>query len=179
MSDRRVLGAILAGGQASRFGSDKALALFEGRPMIDHVAASLRGQVDEVAVVGRQHGDLPSVADRPRPGLGPLGALAGALTWAQQQGFEAVLSAPCDVPLLPKDLAARLGGAGASYVAGLPVLGWWPSGLAEGLCAWLAADQSRAVRHWALEIGARRVVLEAVPANVNTPADLAGLRRRP
>jgi molybdopterin-guanine dinucleotide biosynthesis protein A len=170
-----ILGAILAGGEARRFGSDKALAMFEGRTLIEHVAAALRRQTDTVVVVGRAHDGLIGVADRPTPGLGPLGALAGALLWARDNGFTAVLSAPCDVPLLPENLAARLAGEGPAYVAGLPVLGWWPSALADDLAAWLAADQSRAVRHWAAAIGARAVSLEALPANVNTPEDLAAL----
>ncbi|ONF96904.1 molybdenum cofactor guanylyltransferase [Sphingomonas jeddahensis] len=172
-----VLGAIMAGGEARRFGSDKALALFEGRPLIDHVATGLRGQTDAVVVVGRHHGGLTSVADRPARGLGPLGALAGALHWAQANGFAAVLSAPCDVPLLPDDLAMRLAGEGAAYVDGLPVLGWWPSVLADDLAEWLAADRPRAVRQWAAAVGARLVVLEGLPANVNTQEDLAALRR--
>ena len=30
------LGAVIAGGRSSRFGSDKAMALWQGRPLIDH-----------------------------------------------------------------------------------------------------------------------------------------------
>lgn len=172
-----VLGAILAGGEARRFGSDKAMALFEGRPLIDHVAAGLSAQTEAVVVVGRRHGALTSVADRPAPGLGPLGALAGALHWARANGFAAVLSAPCDVPLLPDDLVVRLAGQGAAYVEGLPVLGWWPSVLAGDLADWLAADRPRAVRRWAAAVGARAVVLEGLPVNVNTVEDLGALRR--
>ena len=133
-----ILGAIMAGGAASRFGSDKALALFEGRPLIDHVAQALADQAAAVIVVGRTHGTLTSVADRPAPGIGPLGALAGALAWARNHGFAAVLSAPCDVPLLPADLARRLAGEGPAYVEGLPVVGHWPSSLADHLQDWLA-----------------------------------------
>lgn len=173
----RAVGAILAGGAASRFGSDKALAPFEGMPLIDHVAAALRPQVDALIVVGRTHGLLQSVADHPAPGLGPLGAIAGALRWARTNGYAAVLSAPCDSPLLPPDLAARLGGAEPAYVAGLPVLGWWPAALADQLADWLAADQPRAVRRWAAAVGAREVQLDTLPPNVNTPGDLAALTR--
>ena len=173
----RIVGAILAGGEARRFGSDKAVALFEGRRLIDHVAQNLAGQVEELIVVGRAHAGLTSVADRPAPGLGPLGALAGALAWAHSNGFKAVLSAPCDVPLLPHDLVQRLAGEGPAFVDGLPVVGWWPSTLADHLNQWLAADQPRAVRRWAAAVDARAVPLDQLPANVNTRADLDALRR--
>jgi molybdopterin-guanine dinucleotide biosynthesis protein A len=174
---QRIAGAILAGGQSRRFGSDKALAPFDGRALIDHVAAGLSAQSDALIVVGRAHGGLTSVADRPRAGLGPLGGLAGALHWARANGFQAVLSAPCDAPLLPCDLAMRLAGEGPAYVAGLPVIGWWPSALADEIDRWLAEDRSRAMRHWAAAVGARRVMLDVLPANVNTVEDLATLRQ--
>lgn len=74
-------------------------------------------------------------------------------------------------------MVERLGGAGASYVAGLPVIGWWPSALAEHLAEWLAADRSLAVRHWTAAVGARGVALNVMPVNVNTVGDLAALRR--
>jgi molybdopterin-guanine dinucleotide biosynthesis protein A len=47
------LGAIIAGGKATRFGSDKAAALLNGRPLIEHVADGLREQVDALIVCGR------------------------------------------------------------------------------------------------------------------------------
>lgn len=174
--ERPLLGAVLAGGQSRRFGSDKALAPLDGRALIDHVVAGLAAQTDALIVVGRAHGGLTSVADRPVAGLGPLGGLAGALHWARANGFASVLSVPCDAPVLPGDLATRLAGEGPGYVVGLPVIGWWPSALADHLDRWLAEDRSRAMRHWAAAVGARGVVLDALPANVNTVGDLAALR---
>ena len=104
----RVLGAILAGGQARRFGSDKALALLAGRALIDHVAAALGPQVEALVVCGREHQGSTSVPDRPAAGLGPLGGLAGALHYAREHGYDAVVSAPCDTPLLPDDFGGQV-----------------------------------------------------------------------
>src|SRR3546814_15692547 len=87
----KVLGAILAGGASRRFGSDKAEALIDGEPMLFHVAHRLAAQTDGLVICGRSWGSLRPVADRPRPGMGPLGGLAGALRHAGDPGFDLVL----------------------------------------------------------------------------------------
>jgi len=168
----RLLGAILAGGEARRFGSDKALASIGGRAMIDHVAARLLPLVDKLAVVGRDHGGLLRIDDAPRPGLGPLGALLGAVRYAASAGFDAVLSAPCDMPLLPHDLVARLRPAPA-YVAQHPVVGLWPVS-AEHMLSELLASDIRAVRAFADRCAARAVGIDAL-VNVNRVGDLEAL----
>ncbi len=167
----RLLGAILAGGQARRFGSDKALALLDGRALIDHVAQRLRPQVAALVVVGREHVGLATVADRPKPGLGPLGGLNAALAYAAAQGFDAVLTSGCDLPDLPRDLAKRLG-EGPAFAVGQPLLGLWPAGLAARLDAHLATSTDRSLRTWVALSGAREVDLGTF-ANINTPSDLA------
>lgn len=79
----RLLGAILAGGAATRFGSDKGSgALIGGRALIDHVADALRPQVATLVVCGRHWPGLEGLADRPASGLGPLGGLCAALAHA-------------------------------------------------------------------------------------------------
>jgi molybdopterin-guanine dinucleotide biosynthesis protein A len=167
----RLLGAILAGGEARRFGSDKALAEWRGQALIEHVAAGLAPQVEAVIVCGREHPGLVGVPDRPEAGLGPLGGIAAALHHAAEQGYDAVLTLPCDGPLVPGDLAARL--AGGAYLAGSPVVGLWPARMADGLDAHLAAGGDRSVRRWARSAGVRAVEGELV--NVNRPEDLAAL----
>ena len=165
------LGAIFAGGQARRFGSDKAAALLDGVALIDHVAARLRGQCDAVVVIGRDWPGLASVGDLPHPGLGPLGALAGALSCARAKGYAEVLTSGCDLPDLPTDLAERLG-EGPAVVAGQPLLGLWPSGLTDLLLAYLAETDDRSMRGWIAAAGARLVAIEGAIANINTVEDL-------
>eukprot|EP00611_Tribonema_gayanum_P009759 TRINITY_DN19634_c0_g1_i1.p3 TRINITY_DN19634_c0_g1~~TRINITY_DN19634_c0_g1_i1.p3 ORF type:complete len:108 (-),score=11.69 TRINITY_DN19634_c0_g1_i1:38-361(-) len=72
------LGAILAGGQARRFGSDKAQALYEGARLIDRVAAALAAQCEAVVVCGREEAGFACIPDWPESGLGPLGGRAPA-----------------------------------------------------------------------------------------------------
>ncbi len=172
-----VLGAIFAGGAARRFGGDKAAALIDGRAMIEHVAARLMPQCDALIVVGREWPGLTTVADRPEAGLGPLGALAGALAYAQDGGHDWVLTSGCDLPDLSDDLHARLT-PGPSVVEGQPLLGLWRSAEADRLAAWLATGGDRAMRSWIAETGARRVSLPVAPSNINSADEMAAYLAR-
>lgn len=174
----KLLGAIIAGGASSRFGSDKALAEFDGRSLLDHVITGLTPQTDFVVICGREVGGQTCLADRPEPGLGPLGGLAAALDYAVSHGFDAVLTSACDTPELPNGLAKMLAGSTAVVVMGQPLFGFWPAALCPELDAHLATAQSRAISHWADWAGARRVRLDGEIANINTPADLTALRFR-
>ncbi len=171
----RLLGAILAGGASRRFGSDKALAEIAGRRMLDLVADRLRSQCDELIVVGRDWPGLVRADDRPLPGLGPLGGLAGALAHAVGAGFDAVLTAGCDLPGLPLDLRVRLGHPNA-ILHGQPTIGLWDSQLAEPLAAWLGQTTDRSIRAWALLTDVRWISSNSELANINTPADLAAFK---
>lgn len=166
------LGAIFAGGQARRFGADKAAATIAGVALIDRVAERLRPQCDALVVVGREWPGLMSVMDAPQPGLGPLGALAGALRFAAAGGYGDVLTAGCDLPDVPSDLSALLT-PGPAIVAGQPLIGLWPASLAAALLEHLSDNPDRSMRGWIARCGARRVPYDGTIANINTPADLA------
>jgi molybdopterin-guanine dinucleotide biosynthesis protein A len=171
----KLLGAILAGGASRRFGSDKALAIIHGRPMLEHVAERLRAQCDALVVAGRDWPELERVNDLPTAGLGPLGGLAGALAYAGHHGFDAVLTSGCDLPGLPMDLRDRLGLPNA-LLRGQPTIGLWDGGLATSLADYLVQATDRSIREWALEVGARWVAIEDAILNINTLADLATFR---
>jgi molybdopterin-guanine dinucleotide biosynthesis protein A len=171
------LGAIFAGGRARRFGSDKAAAVIEGISLIDRVAARLRPQCDVVVVVGRSWPGLDTIADAPEPGLGPLGALAGALVHARDNGFAEVLTSGCDLPDLPAALSDMLT-PGPAVLAGQPLLGLWPARLAPTLLAHLTGSADRSMRGWIDAAGARRVPFAGNVANINTPADLTAFAAR-
>jgi molybdopterin-guanine dinucleotide biosynthesis protein A len=162
------LGAILAGGEARRFGADKAAALIGGVALIDHARAALARHVDRVIVVGRD------IADRPAPGLGPLGGLCAALHYATETDHEDVLTVPCDVPFPPAALFAALTGAPV-ICADHPVFGLWPCALSPVLDEWLATGGNRAVRAFADAVGARRITIAEPIRDIDTPEDLAAL----
>ena len=170
----RVLGAILGGGQSSRFGSDKAAALLQGRPLMDHVLDGLLPHVERAVTVGRDWPDLTRVDDLPEPGQGPLGGLLGALTLGQGEGFDLVLTCGCDTVGLTHDVVEALSPAPAVLDA-LPIVGLWPVGLSGALKGWMSDPANRSVYRFADHMGARRVVVQRPPANINRPEDLAKL----
>ncbi|MBD3161245.1 MAG: NTP transferase domain-containing protein [Candidatus Eisenbacteria bacterium] len=74
-----VEGFVLAGGESSRFGADKALALFEGRPLLAVAVAALEAVGLEATVVTPRPEPYRGIARRfltsERPGLGPVEGL--------------------------------------------------------------------------------------------------------
>ncbi|MEP3422679.1 MAG: molybdenum cofactor guanylyltransferase [Erythrobacter sp.] len=171
----RILGAILAGGKARRFGSDKAQALYRGERLIDCVARSLRGQTNAVVLCGRVDPDFSCLEDRPNGDLGPLGGLCAALNHAHHHGYTHVLSTGVDAPDLPVDLYQTLTGADtgnrAAIVGNQPVIGLWPAPLCKELDAFLAQG-GRALYGFAEQVNARRITFDPPLMNVNRPADL-------
>lgn len=175
----RLLGAVLAGGQSRRFGSDKALAELDDRPLIAHAAAALEPHVDAVAICGRAFGSYVALADRPAPGLGPLGGLAAALRHAADNGFDTVLSIGCDVPALPAALVDALAAAGAPIaVRALPICGLWRASDADQLDKHLVSTGDRSMRNWLAVCGGQWFDGDIPLANINTPDDLAALIAR-
>ena len=173
----RILGAILSGGGASRFGSDKLLADVDGSALIERVITRLSPQVAEVVLLGRPYADLPALQDRPTAELGPLGGLNAALHYAVEHNFDAVLLVPGDAPDLPMDLAVLLN-KGPCYAKDSPVTGIWPATLAPALDAYLAAGNKRAVAAFGDHVGAVAVMLPQPIVNINTPKDYAAFLAR-
>ena len=103
---------ILSGGRATRMnGVDKGLVLLQNKPLITHVVERLKPQVGEILINANreiaqyQTFGLKVLQDETDEFLGPL---AGILLGLKHAKNEFVLSAPCDSPLLPADLAQRL-----------------------------------------------------------------------
>jgi molybdopterin-guanine dinucleotide biosynthesis protein A len=89
---------VLAGGKSQRFGSDKARAIVDGKPMILQVIAAVQAVVGDVTVVVDRLGrvadlGLREVADGGAH-LGPLSGLQAALEDAPP-GW--IVLMPCDV----------------------------------------------------------------------------------
>jgi molybdopterin-guanine dinucleotide biosynthesis protein A len=167
-----ILGCVLAGGQSSRFGSDKALAVLHGETLITRAVDMLSGWCEKVVVVGREQAPAPTLPDWPRPGMGPLGGIAAALYDARDEGYEAVLTCGVDSVDLPESLPGLLS-PGPAYLADQPVVGLWPITAIKTIEAILRGDGRHSMRAFAEAIGAREVHSGKTSININTPADLA------
>ena len=172
-----ILGAVLAGGQSTRFGSDKALAELHGHTLIALAVDALSGWCEHVVVVGRKLAPAPTLPDWPQANMGPLAGIAAALHLARDEGYAAVLTCGVDSVSLPQNLPDLLSPAPA-YLAGQPVIGLWPSSALEAIEAILTGEGRHSMLQFAETIGARAVQGKADPANINTPADLADLEQR-
>ncbi|WP_374942812.1 molybdenum cofactor guanylyltransferase [Sphingomonas sp.] len=166
----RVLGAVLAGGRSSRFGSDKAAADWGGRTLADHAAAAIAARVDTTVLVGPG-----GIDDLPRAGLGPLGGIAAALDHAARNDYDSVLTIACDMPRLPDGLIDALLRRVPAYCVEAPVLGHWSAALCAPLLAHLDDAADRSVLRWARAVGALPIVAGVRIANVNTREDLMAL----
>lgn len=107
-----VTAVILAGGQARRMhGIDKGLLTVAGRPLIEHLLTSLRGQTDNIVIsANRNLAHYASygtqvVSDATSGAQGPLAGIYRALCCMTT---DYLLSVPCDTPCLPHDLVRRM-----------------------------------------------------------------------
>jgi molybdopterin-guanine dinucleotide biosynthesis protein A len=101
----RSIGIVLAGGQSTRMGRDKAMLRWNGRPLIEHQLALLRAAgVDEVRASGHRPA-YDGIVDA-LPQIGPLGGLAGVATELEDDAELLVI--PVDMPLLTSALLQRL-----------------------------------------------------------------------
>jgi molybdopterin-guanine dinucleotide biosynthesis protein A len=104
-------GFVLAGGQSSRMGRDKALSPFAGEPLIARAVSTLREAGLPIAIAGAASSArvslaaYASVVDDSEPGLGPLSGICAAMA-ATSARFAVFL--PVDLPLLPSSLIASL-----------------------------------------------------------------------
>ena len=170
-----ILGVVLAGGQSSRFGSDKALAELDGHTLLARAVDALSGWCEMVVIAGREQGPAPCIPDWPRAGMGPLGGIAAGLRHATNLDFASILTCGVDSVALPEDLLALLSPAPA-YLETQPVIGHWNSEAAGAVEAILQSEGRHSMLAFAKSVDARAVKSASTPANINTPADLAAMQ---
>ena len=105
-------GAVLAGGQSTRYGAPKALVTVGGRRIIDRVIDALRQVTPDLILSANEPGRfddlaLPTYPDE-RPDLGPLGGIYTTLRRAREAGRPGILAVACDMPFPSVELLSVL-----------------------------------------------------------------------
>jgi molybdopterin-guanine dinucleotide biosynthesis protein A len=120
--DDSVSVAVLAGGESSRMGRNKALLPVGGVPIVERVLGCVRDLSDDVMLIANQpedysHHGLPIHPDV-LPGRGPLGGLYTALVHASGEHTVVV---SCDQPFLNADFLRYLLSLRAGYDVVVPL----------------------------------------------------------
>jgi molybdopterin-guanine dinucleotide biosynthesis protein A len=153
--------AILAGGNSERFKSEKALALFQGRPLLTHmigIAKRFSPQTLVVVSSDEQAEGLKSAIGENRVAVDPDDAVKCALTGAVT-AFEFcetryILLLPVDTPLVKVDLLQMLIDLRAGHGAVVPS---WPSGYVEPLHSVYLSEHAYSRGLKVLDEGKRRM----------------------
>ncbi len=191
---------ILAAGESSRMGRDKAWVELDGRALLPRAVATVRAAgIGEIFVSGREDGDYSGldcpVLHDARPGCGPL---AGIVEGLRAAGNPLLLVLAVDLPGMTSAFLRKLAARCDARTGAVPELSDRLEPLAAiypRRCQVIAADLlrkgRRAARAFAEACRRERAIRAfSVPAsdaacfvNCNTPADLAAararLRRRP
>lgn len=200
ISQNRICGVILAGGQATRMGGgDKCLKQINGRTLLDMAISRASGQTG--ALVINANGDaarfdaygLPVVADTVPGYAGPLAGVLAGMQWARANAPDCshILSIAGDTPFFPVTLAADLAAPLNEKTADIaiaasggwahPVFGLWPVALADALRTALAEEGLRKIRLFLDRYKWVEVPYPDAPFdpffNINTPDDIKQAER--
>jgi molybdenum cofactor guanylyltransferase len=121
MKNPNISAYIIAGGQSRRFGQDKALYPYQGRPLIEYVIETARRVFDRVAIVADRadrfrYPDIPCHSDI-IPGQGPIGGVLTALRYADT---DRAFVLACDMPELDAGLMIHMNEVSEGYDVTVP-----------------------------------------------------------
>ncbi len=122
-----ITAVILAGGRGSRMGGvDKGLQTFNGVPLALHTLMRLGPQVGDVIInANRNLAAYESFGVPVWPDMSSLGEfagpLAGFMTGLERCETPYLMTVPCDTPLFPHDLVARMADAFEAHDADFAV----------------------------------------------------------
>ena len=176
---------ILAGGQSTRMGSDKAVITLGGRRMVDILIDRFSGKTDHLFLSASQdYGTgLSLISDNPDFPGGPVG---GIFTLADRlpevlPGLSGFATVPVDAPHAPADLVERLSTSGGCAVAQddqriHPTFAYWRCDIINSIRATHDPGERAPSLQWLARQSAAQTVTwsdETLFMNINRPEDLA------
>ena len=180
-----IIGAIIAGGKSRRMGTEKALVRLGPQTLIARVIDRLSPQVEDIVINANgetkrfEFLEFDIIPDIETEIDTPLAGIHAALSYADEEGYDAVVTVPSDSPFLPHDLVKKLAGTTAAFANSKGqdhfLTGFWPVKLLPNL----EVDMyiSNRVQDWVFKINATKVNWRADDydpfMNINTPADMA------
>ena len=180
-----VAGVLLVGGASRRFGSSKALAVYEGETLSERAHRILAEAFDRVLVVGKAPDGLalpfPVVDD----GSDLRAPIVGVAAGLREAGSEVCVVLPTDMPHVTPALLRSLAAAVEGVDAAVPQTGPLPGAFRRTALPVLErrVAAGELALHEALAQLETRVVEcdEALLVNINTRAQIKeeGRRRRP
>lgn len=130
---------VLAGGRSSRFGRDKALVNFRGKPLVTYIIAKLHRLGDECIVsIGRNHAPeayrrvLPDDTLVIQDSVGFNGPLAGFVTALNECKSNVCFLGACDMPFIEPKVVQYLFSESSKHSGAVPR---WQDGRLEPLHA--------------------------------------------
>jgi len=179
---------LLAGGQSTRMGVDKATMIFRGQPLWRHQLDTLQASgAAAIAISGpreRAYAEAAPVIEDDKPGLGPLAGLVSGLRWCQAP---LLLVLAVDLPAMTPDYLAGLAAESNPGCGIVPVREEWNEPLtavypceALALAAGHLESADHSLQRWVSACGKaglvrfRPVAPGELPLflNLNTPEDV-------
>lgn len=161
----RYAGIVLAGGQSSRMGKNKALMPYKGRPMLAHMINILREcDVYDIFISGHVDG-FDCIPDT-TPFCGPVQAICNILQ--RKEEYDGYVFVPVDMPLLTTEaLRILMSRSRGGFFTGCP--------LPFFLTKWIDKGNFYSVREF---LDANQVpaiplppIMEGIMVNTNTPKE--------
>jgi molybdopterin-guanine dinucleotide biosynthesis protein A len=178
VAHRALTGVLLVGGASRRFGTPKALALFEGETLVERGRRLLGDACEEVLVVGKA-GELPfEVLD---DGADVRAPIAGVVAGLRAAAHDVAVFLPVDCPRVTPALLRRLGEACADAAVPQtgPLPGAWARSALPLLEHRLAAGPLALYRAYDELDVVQLQVDPSLVADVDTPEDLRRLLASP
>jgi molybdopterin-guanine dinucleotide biosynthesis protein A len=195
ISSEQITGLILAGGRAQRMGGiDKGLIPFHQKPLIEATIQRLKTQAGSILINANRNitkyaaYGYPVIMDETPDFSGPL---AGFLMGLKNCKTPYLLTTPCDSPLFPENLGAKLASelerndldlvyASSKEADGKvwaqPVFCLMRANLQDSLNSFLSKGDLK-IDHWFKKLKSGTVIFDDADAfaNANTPEELQSL----